>query len=356
MKTWMKGAALAALMVPAMAMAEEAKGPTCFDIRYSLDFLNAYPQAPSICEEVKVVDGVKYAKMDATVVKKHEGVVTVAFKDVFGNKLLNLSVEASQAALQRSGITPDQVGMVVFASTTGFATPSLDSKLIECLGLRRNTPSIPVWGLGCAAGVAGMARASELARTLQGRYLLFVAVELCSLTFQLGDLSKANLVGASLFADGAAAVLLGEEADGPEILGAHSHLFHDSEDIMGWDFTQSGMKIKLSRDLPSFVKARLPEVLAAARTAWGVNGAEIVHYAVHPGGAKVLQALAEMLSLEDRALEPSYHVLHNYGNMSSPSVLFALNRVIETRPRQSALGLMLAFGPGFSAEQLLFRW
>ena len=275
---------------------------------------------------------------------------------VYQETALDLSLKASQAAIQRSGVSADQIGMVVFASTTGFATPSLDSKLIACLGLGRNTPRIPVWGLGCAAGVAGLARAKELTRTLEGRHLLFVAVELCSLTFQLGDLSKANLVGTSLFADGAAAVVLGEEADGPELLGSHSHLFPDSEDIMGWDFTRSGMKIKLSRDLPSFVKAHLPGVLAAARKAWGVDARDIAHYAVHPGGAKVLQALAEMLNLEDGALEPSYHVLHNYGNMSSPSALFALSRIIETRPRREALGLMLAFGPGFSAEQLLFRW
>jgi alkylresorcinol/alkylpyrone synthase len=275
---------------------------------------------------------------------------------VYQRTALDLSLQASEAAIRQSGLAPDQIAVVVLVSTTGLATPSLDAKLIERLGLPRGTARVPIWGLGCAGGVAGLARSLELVQSLAGRYALFVAVELCSLTFQLHDLSKANLIGASLFGDGAAALVIGEEADGPELLGSYSHLFPDSEDIMGWDFTDSGLKLKLSRDLPSFTRAEAPRLLEASLGAWGVKLADIAHYAVHPGGAKVLQAIGDTLSLDESALEPSYYVLRNYGNMSSPSVLFAFRRLLETRPRQDALGLMLAFGPGFSAEQVLFRW
>ncbi len=276
--------------------------------------------------------------------------------EVYQKTAFELACRAAQTVMTETGVMPEQVGMILFASTSGIATPSLDSKLIQALGLSRNIPRLPIWGLGCAAGVAGLARAAEMASVLRGKYLLFVTVELCSLTFQLGDLSKANLVATSLFGDGAAALLIGTETDGPELLGAYSHLWDNSEDIMGWDLVETGLKVRLSRDLPSLVRNEMPKLLNAAARAWGISREEIRHFVVHPGGAKVLDAFAKTAGISASALKHSYVVLHEYGNMSSPTVLFVLRHFLDTTPPAGDLGLMLAFGPGFSAEEVLFRW
>jgi len=276
--------------------------------------------------------------------------------EIYEETAFELAFKAAEAVMTESRVSADEIGMIVFASTSGIATPSLDSKLIQKLGLSRNIPRIPIWGLGCAAGVAGLARAGELSSALRRRYLLLITVELCSLTFQLGDLSKANVVAASLFGDGAAALLIGCQGEGPEILGSYSHLWDDSEDIMGWELVDTGLKVRLSRDIPSLVRNEMPKLLDASAAAWGITRGDIRHYVLHPGGAKVLEAFAETTCIDPRLLEHSYWVLHEYGNMSSPTVLFALRHFLQTTPRAEELGLMLAFGPGFCAEQLLFRW
>ncbi len=275
---------------------------------------------------------------------------------IYQETALDLAYKAAEAVMARTGVRAEQIGMIVFASTSGIATPSLDSKLIQMLGLSRNIPRIPIWGLGCAAGVAGVARAADLSAALQGRYLLLVTVELCSLTFQLSDLSKANVVAASLFGDGAAALLIGPDGEGPQLLGSYSHLWENSEDIMGWELVDTGLKVRLSRDIPSLVRTEMPKLLDASASAWGIRREDIRHYVLHPGGAKVLEAFAETTCIDPAVLEHSYWVLHEYGNMSSPTVLFALGHFLDTTAPTGDLGLMLAFGPGFCAEQLLFRW
>jgi len=269
---------------------------------------------------------------------------------------LELSTEAAQGALRQAGVEPKDIGIIVFVSTTGIATPSLDSKLIKILGLSRNTVRVPVWGLGCAGGVAGLARAAELCRAQPDRKVLLVAVELCSLTFQKDDLSKANLVSTSLFADGAAALVLGADGEGPEVLASYSTLFEDSDYVMGWDLVETGFKVRLSKDLPSITKDRLPEEIEDACTVWGIERDSIRHFVVHPGGAKVLAALSESLHLQNGELCHASSILRDYGNMSSPTVLFILREFLEHTPKVGDYGVMLGMGPGFSAEQILFRW
>ncbi len=285
---------------------------------------------------------------------------------------LNISADASYRLLQRHGVRADDVEMIIAVSTTGIATPSLDGKLIQRLKLRASTRRMPVWGLGCAGGVAGLARTAELAGSLPtGKYALMVAVELCSLTFQRNDVSKSNIVASSLFADGAAAVLVrSQEAleQVPErssetipetallqICGSYSHLFDDSEDIMGWDIIETGLKVRFSRDIPTLIRQHLPSLLEQATASWGVRREDLKHYVVHAGGAKVLQAYQD-LGIPRTQLEPAYSVLRHYGNMSSVSVLFALREFLAHTPPTGELGLMMALGPGFSAEFILFRW
>lgn len=269
---------------------------------------------------------------------------------------LELAETAALRALSQAGIASRDVGLVMLVSSTGITTPTLDAKLMQLLGLPASTARVPVWGLGCAGGVAGMARAAELAAAVPGRAVLMVAVELCSLTFQRNDFSKSNLVGAGIFADGAAALVLTQEGAGPEIIAGHSTLFADTEDIMGWDVVATGLKVRFSRDIPSIVRNYLPDLVEQACKCWGISRRDIRHFVVHPGGAKVLEAYGESLALPFDQLSDAYEVLRHYGNMSSASVLFVFERFLRTRPPANQYGLMLALGPGFSAEQVLFRW
>lgn len=275
---------------------------------------------------------------------------------IFEQVALELSEKAALEAMKKANTKPEDIGMVIFVSSTGIVTPTLDAKLIQQLGLSPHTGRVPLWGLGCGGGVSGLARAAELSHSLQGRSVLLVAVELCSLTFQPNDYSKSNLVGTSIFADGAAAAVITVDGNGPAILDNYSTLFPDSADVMGWDLVETGFKVRFSKNIPSIVRRHLPGLLKSACAKWGINQEDIVHYVVHPGGAKVLSAYSESLSLTKDKLTYAYDVLAGYGNMSSASVLFVLNRFMEETPPTGNYGVMLALGPGFSAEQVLFKW
>lgn len=269
---------------------------------------------------------------------------------------LNLAEMASLAAIREAGITLNDIGMVIFVSSTGIATPTIDAALIQRLGLPENVKRVPIWGLGCAGGVSGIARAAELAKTIKRKSVLLVALELCSLTFQREDFSKANFVGASIFGDGAAAVLLSVGGDGPEIVDSYSHLFPKSADIMGWDVVDTGLKVRFSKSIPHIVMKYLPELIVKACKNWDVDPKKIQHYIVHPGGAKVIQAYKESLGLTDDALQYAVQTLYNYGNISSASVLFEMKEFMSNTISEGRYGVMLALGPGFSAEKVLFIW
>ena len=274
---------------------------------------------------------------------------------LYAEHALELSEKAARRCLDRAGVEPEEVGALFFVSTTGISTPSLDVKLLFELGLSPNLKRVPVWGLGCAGGAAGVARAADYARAYPDEYVLVVAVELCGLTFQVGDLSKSNLVAASLFADGAAAVLLGPE-EGPEILGSHSTTWPGTEDVMGWDLIERGLKVRFARSVPQIVRTRTRATVEEACERHGIVLEDLRHLVVHPGGAKVIEAYEEALGLDPGTLILPREILRGYGNMSSASVLFVLERFLEGYPANSGeYGSISALGPGFSAEHVLFR-
>jgi alkylresorcinol/alkylpyrone synthase len=268
---------------------------------------------------------------------------------------LDLSEKAAGRALDRIGAGPEDVGAVFFVSTTGISTPSLDSKLIFRLGLSEHTRRVPIWGLGCSAGASGLARASEHARLYPDKLVLLVAVELSGLTFQRGDRSRSNLISTSLFADGAAAVLLGSTG-GPEILGSYSTTWPDTEDVMGWELVETGLKVQLSKSVPAIVQAKFRDNLEDACASLGLGFEDLEHFVLHPGGSKVLDAFENVLGLEPGGLTTSRDVLRDCGNMSSVTVLFILERFLESREfNKGDLGVLSAMGPGFSAEHVFFR-
>ncbi len=267
---------------------------------------------------------------------------------------LDLSEKAARRALDRAGASPADVGAIFFVSTTGISTPSLDSKLIFRLALSNHVRRIPIWGLGCAGGAASLARAADYARAYPEKPVLLVGVELCSLTFVKGDRSKSNLVGMSLFADGAAAALLGR-GSGPEIQGSYSTTWPATEDVMGWDLVEDGLQVRFARRVPQIVREKMRGNLEAACDSLGLGLGDLRHFVLHPGGPKVLEAYEETLGIGPDELDISRETLRSYGNMSSVSVLFVLERFLESRGRQGGRGVLSALGPGFSAEHVFFR-
>jgi alkylresorcinol/alkylpyrone synthase len=278
-----------------------------------------------------------------------------------------LATEAARCCLERAGADPSTVDAVVFVSSTGIATPSLDVGLVESLGLRPDVRRVPVFGLGCGGGAAGLAIAGRLAGATGGSgpggdptrptRVLLVAVELNSLTFQRGDYSKSNLVASSLFADGAAAALVSGGGGPVEIVDSATYLVPRSRGLMGWDFMDSGFRVVFSRRIPKVIQDMIPETLAPLLAPRGLDPRRLASLVLHPGGRKILEAYETALGVGRECLDVSYRVLARYGNMSSATVLFVLDEAMRAPERKSGdLGLLAAFGPGFSAEASLLRW
>jgi alkylresorcinol/alkylpyrone synthase len=279
--------------------------------------------------------------------------------DLFIDTACELSETVARQAIEQAGLTPADVDHVIFVSTTGLAAPSIDARLITLLGMDRHTRRTPIWGLGCAGGLGGLARAQEYVRAFPKHRALLVTVELCTLTIQSNDRSKRNLVALSLFGDGAAAVLVsGDETGdgGPQIIDTRSTLFPDSLDLMGWDVVDDGFRVIFGTRIPSVVTHHYHELASDFLREHGHTPADVVHHIYHPGGAKVLHAYEQALKLDPHALDCSREVLRNYGNMSSATVLFVLQRFLETQAiKHDDVGLMCVFGPGFSSELALLK-
>ncbi len=276
---------------------------------------------------------------------------------------VSLSRQAAETCLQRAGLSPTDVDMILFISSTGIATPSIDALLCNSLGLREDIVRLPIWGLGCAGGAAGLARSFDFAQAHPNRKVLMIALELCGLTFVNGDRSKSNLIATSLFADGAAAALLyGDRAaesldcHGPQLIASRSTTWPNSLDVMGWDVQNDGLKVIFSRDIPTLVEQKVGDLCDSFLSAHDLSRAAVSRYIAHPGGMKVLSAYERALDLPADALQHAREVLRTHGNMSSCTVLFVLERELAESHQQGEHGLLFALGPGFSAEQVLLRW
>jgi alkylresorcinol/alkylpyrone synthase len=276
-----------------------------------------------------------------------------------------LAEEVARAALGRASLEPADVDHVLFVSSTGLATPSIDALLANRLGFRADVRRTPVWGLGCAGGAAGLARARDFALADPGAHVLLVALELCSLTFQHHDLSKRNLVATSLFADGAAAaVVAGADVAVPatnghralELLASRSTFWPDTLDVMGWTVDGEGLHVVFSRDIPTIVRERVRPSLLEFLEAHGLGLETLQHLVAHPGGVKVLRAYGEALELPAESFRHARDVLRDHGNMSSPSCLFVLERFLGAGEiGEGEHAVVAALGPGFAAEYVLLR-
>lgn len=283
--------------------------------------------------------------------------------DLFIDMACKLGEEAARRCMERAQVTPDQIDHIIFVSTTGLAAPSIDARLMTLLNLSPHTRRTPIWGLGCAGGLGGLARAQEYVRAFPTHRVLLVTVELCTLTIQHNDRSKRNLVALSLFGDGAAAVLVAGDqvADhagnpGPRIIDTRSTLFPDSLDLMGWDIVDDGFRVIFGTRIPSVVTHHYRDLATQFLALHRLTPESIDHHIYHPGGAKVLQAYQSSLDLSLEALADSRAVLREYGNMSSATIFFVLERFLDNATIQPGeTGLLCVFGPGFSAELALIE-
>ena len=284
--------------------------------------------------------------------------------EAFCTHALNLSKRAGAQALESANLDLKDYGALVFVTSTGIATPSLDATLIQELDLPRDILRSPLWGLGCAGGASGLAQASILAKQLQ-KPVLLIATELCSLTFAHGDRSKSNLVATALFGDGSAAlvvdpVLRPDRPPAPRLTSFCHRLLDGSQDVMGWELAEDGLRVQFARSVPHIVERIAPEFVTQAASGSGLSlegsSYPFQHAIFHPGGQKVLDAYERSLNLLPDSLDSSKAVLHDYGNMSSPTVLFVLKDHLERHSPTDAPGLLMALGPGFSAAGCVLWW
>ena len=270
---------------------------------------------------------------------------------IYLDNALALLEQVTRACLAEAALPVEAIDAIVVVSTTGVATPSLDALLMESLSLRRDVQRLPIFGLGCAGGVIGLARAGALARATPGSRVLFLVVELCALCFRKNDFSKSNIVATALFGDGAAGMILSSDGEGPRLGPAGEHTWPESLDIMGWSVEEDGLKALFSRDIPTLVRDKLRFVAERFLARNGLSLDDITAFVCHPGGAKVLIALETAFGLANGTLVEARRVLNDYGNMSAATVFFVLERVLRRRIRRRML--LSALGPGFTAGFLV---
>jgi alkylresorcinol/alkylpyrone synthase len=276
-----------------------------------------------------------------------------------------LGQQAVSSALDAANIRPEEVDAIVTVSSTGVAVPTVDARIASSIGLRPDVKRIPLFGLGCVAGAAGMARVHDYLRGFPGHVAALLSVELCSLTLQRDDTSIPALIGVCLFGDGAASVIASGAnrtpqhpsiGSGPTVLASRSRLFPDTVDVMGWNMSSDGFGLVLSKDVPKMADDYLSDEVDRFLADHGLSTADISAWICHPGGPKVIDAIQHAIGMPPEALAHSWDSMREHGNISSASVLDVLGRTIAAPPPSGSLGVMLAMGPGFSFELLLLSW
>lgn len=278
--------------------------------------------------------------------------------DIYVREVIDLGEKVLEKALSKSNWEPDSLDYIITVSCTGIMIPSLDAYLINKLKLRQDIVRLPVTEMGCAAGISGIIYAKNFLKANPGKRAAVIAVESPTATFQLNDFTMANIVSAAIFGDGAACVLLSShEADnGPEILDEEMYHFYDNIHMMGFKLVNTGLQMVLDIEVPETIASHFPDIIHPFLAKNNLKIEHIDHLIFHPGGKKIIQTVEELFTDLGKNIYDTKEVLRLYGNMSSATVLYVLEQIIDKKPKKGEKGLMLSFGPGFSAQRVLLQF
>ncbi|RZJ75592.1 MAG: type III polyketide synthase [Flavobacterium sp.] len=278
--------------------------------------------------------------------------------DIYSREVIKLGEKVLQKALDKSGWEPESLDYIITVSCTGIMIPSLDAYLVNKMKLRQDIVRLPVTEMGCAAGISGIIYAKNFLKANPGKRAAVIAVESPTATFQLNDFSMPNIVSAAIFGDGAACCLLSsyEDDNGPEIIDEQMYHFYDAEHMMGFKLTNSGLQMVLDIEVPDTIAGHFPEIIHPFLERNNLKIEDIDHLIFHPGGKKIVNTVEELFSGMGKNINDTKEVLRLYGNMSSATVLYVLERIMNANPQKGEKGVMLSFGPGFSAQRVLLQW
>jgi len=281
-----------------------------------------------------------------------------AKNNIYVREVKKLGTSVLQKALLESGWSPDSLDYIITVSCTGIMIPSLDAFIVNDLQLRQDIIRLPVTEMGCAAGVSGLIYAANFLRANPGKRAVVIAVESPTATFQLTDYSMANMVSAAIFGDGAACVLLSSEEDaaGPAIVAEEMYHFRNATHLMGFDLTNTGLKMILDQAVPETIAQHFPDIVHPFLGKNGTSIKDVDHLIFHPGGKKIVQTVEELFGQLGKNIDDTRETLRLYGNMSSATVLYVLERFLSKEIAKGEQGLILSFGPGFSAQRILLEW
>ncbi|UPK72564.1 type III polyketide synthase [Chitinophaga filiformis] len=278
--------------------------------------------------------------------------------DIYVREVIKLGSRCLTNALEKAGLEAEDLDYIITVSCTGIMIPSLDAYLINLLQLRQDIVRLPVTEMGCAAGISGMIYAKNFLEANPGKRAAVIAIESPTATFQLDDYSMPNIVSAAIFGDGAACAILSshEEDGGPQIIGDGMYHFYEAEHLMGFKLTNTGLQMVLDVEVPNTIAAHFPAIIHPFLDKYGYRIEDIHHLIFHPGGKKIIQTVEELFGEMGKNIDDTKEVLRLYGNMSSATVLYVLERFMEKGVPAGEKGLMLSFGPGFSAQRILLQW
>ncbi len=320
-----------------------------------------YGQEPRFIKKVKKIFEQAAVDKRYSIMSPEEVFTQTSFEEknnIYIRESIKMGTECLQLALKKADWQAQDLDYIITVSCTGIMIPSLDAYIINALNLRQDIIRLPVTEMGCAAGISGMIYAKNFLKANPGKRAAVIAVESPTATFQLNDFSMANIVSAAIFGDGAACVLLSsrQEDNGPEIIAEEMYHFYDSIPMMGFNLCNNGLQMVLDKDVPENIEKHFPEIIHPFLAKHSLEIKNIDHLIFHPGGRKIINTVETLFGELGKHINETKNVLKEYGNMSSATVIYVLEQYMQRPLGSGELGMMLSFGPGFSAQRILLKW